>query len=222
MRLRYDRVPDVCPVCKHACQATPLGEPIVFPESQSEGDVNLQMLFRCPRQRCGTLFIAQYTPQIDHRRNYHFQLSALFPYIPDNAKIAEGVAKISRNFVNILNQSLAAESHHLDQLVGIGLRKALEFLIKDYCIHKHPDKMDEIEVRPLAQCITDYISDSNIKDCAARATWLGNDETHYTRIWTENDIDDLKILIQLTQNWISNELLTERYRSAMPTPAKKT
>ena len=66
-----------------------------------------------------------------------------------------------------------------------------------------------------------YISDSNIKDCAAGATWLGNDETHYTRVWTENDINDLKILIQLTQNWISNELLTEKYRSAMPAPATK-
>jgi hypothetical protein len=198
MRVDYDRVPDVCPVCKHACQVTQLGQPIVFPESQNEGSVNLQMLFRCPRQRCGTLFIAHYTPQIDYRRNYHFELSALFPCLPDDAKIAEGVAKISANFVKIFNQSLAAESHNLDQLVGIGLRKALEFLIKDYCIHKHPEKAEDIKTRPLGQCITHYISDSNIKGCAARATWLGNDETHYTRVWTQNDINDLKILIQLT------------------------
>jgi hypothetical protein len=193
----------------------------VFPESQNEGDVILQMPFRCPRQRCGTLFISQYTPEIDYRRNYHFELSALFPYLPDKAKIAEGVAKISANFVKIFNQSLAAESHNLDQLVGIGLRKALEFLIKDYCIHKHPEKAADIKTRLLGQCISNYISDSNIKDCAARATWLGNDETHYTRVWTENDINDLKFLIQLTQNWISNELLTEEYRSAMPAPATK-
>jgi hypothetical protein len=145
----------------------------------------------------------------------------VYPQTPHTAKISEGVAKISPKFVEIINQSFAAESHDLDQLVGIGLRKALEFLIKDYCICKHPDEEAEIKARPLGQCITDYISDSNIKDCAARATWLGNDETHYTRVWTEKDINDLKILIQLTKNWISNELLTERYRSTMPGSATK-
>ena len=97
---------------------------------------------------------ALYTPEIDYRRNYHFELLALFPYLPDKAKIAEGVAKISTNFVKIFNQSLAAESHNLDQLVGIGLRKALEFLIKDYCIHKHPEKAADIKTRLLGQCIS--------------------------------------------------------------------
>jgi len=145
VRVRYAAAPDVCPVCKHACQAIQLGQPIVYPESRDEGSWNLQMLFRCPRQSCGTLFIAEYSPRIDHRRNYHFELSALYPRIPDEAKIADGVERVSPSFVKILNQSLAAESHNLDQLVGIGLRKALEFPIKDYCVYKRPDKAAEIK-----------------------------------------------------------------------------
>src|SRR6266496_6550755 len=75
----------------------------------------------------------------------NFELSALYPRIPDEAKIADGVERVSPSFVKILNQSLAAESHNLDQLVGIGLRKALEFLIKDYCVYKRPDKAAEIK-----------------------------------------------------------------------------
>ena len=137
------------------------------------------------------------------------------------ADFAEGVADISPNFVKLLNQSLAAESHNLDQIVGIGLRKALEYLTKDYCVRKHPTKEDEIKAAFLGKCISDFVTDPNIQNCAKRAAWLGNDETHYTRVWTDHDINDLKILIRLTQNWISNELLTQKYLSEMPEPAKK-
>ena len=221
VQVRYEGVPDVCPVCKHACHAIQLGQATVFPETRDEGSRKLQMLFRYPRHRCGTLFIAEYSPRVDDRRNYHFEFSAAYPRMPDKAKIADGVAEVSPNFVKILNESLAAESHNLDQIVGMGLRKALEFLIKDYCVRKHPDKEAEIKARPLGQCITEYVTDRNIQTCAERATWLGNDETHYTRIWTGHDISDLKDLIGLTQNWISNELLTKKYLSEMPKPATK-
>jgi hypothetical protein len=36
---------------------------------------------------------------------------------------------VSPTFVEIYNQSLAAEAMRLSQLTGIGLRKALEFLV---------------------------------------------------------------------------------------------
>ena len=42
------------------------------------------------------------------------------------------------------------------------------------------------------------------------ATWLGKDETHYVRIWNDKDIEDLKMLMQLTVYWISRELLTRK------------
>jgi hypothetical protein len=214
--VRYTGVPDACPVCKHACYAIQLNTAVTFPEAGNTRDWTLQILFRCPRQTCGRLFIGEYFARGDYRSmNYQFELSKVYPRTPDKAEIAEGVETISPEFANILNQSLAAESHNLDQIVGMGLRKALEFLIKDYCIHKHPEKSAEIKERPLGQCITDYITDANIHRCAKRATWLGNDETHYSRAWTDLDINDLKILIRLTQQWISNELLTEKYFSKM-------
>jgi hypothetical protein len=50
---------------------------------------------------------------------------------------------------------------------------------------------------------------------AERATWLGNDETHYVRKWEDKDINDLKILIKVTLHWIEMELLTEQYKTEM-------
>jgi hypothetical protein len=186
-QIRYTGVPDACPVCKRACQAIQMNTAVTFPEAGNTRDWTLQILFRYPRQSCGRLFIGEYFARGDYRgMNYQFELSKVYPRTPDKVKITEGVAEISPKFVEIYNQSLAAESHDLGQIVGMGLRKALEFLIKDYCINKHPDKATEIKTRPLGQCITDYITDGNIQTCATLATWLGNDETHYTRGWTDH------------------------------------
>ena len=42
------------------------------------------------------------------------------------------------------------------------------------------------------QVISRYIDDSNIKNVAKRAVWLGNDETHYIRKWEDKDLSFLK------------------------------
>jgi hypothetical protein len=110
---------------------------------------------------------------------------------------------------------MEAESAGFDQLVGIGLRKALEFLIKDYCAAENSSADAAIRSSTLASCISQFISDPNIKECAKRAVWLGNDETHYVRKWETKDINDLKLLVKLTVNWIDNVLLTKKYIADM-------
>ena len=46
------------------------------------------------------------------------------------------------------------------------------------------------------------IDNLQLKIVASRATWLGNDQTHYEQKYTDNDINDLKRLIKLSVNWI--------------------
>ena len=88
--------------------------------------------------------------------------------------------------------------------------------MKDYTISLDPTKADAIKKKFLGAVISDHIDDQSIKECARRATWLGNDETHYIREWETKDIKDLKALITLTAGWISAHLLTKKYLSEMP------
>ena len=60
------------------------------------------------------------------------------------------------------------------------------------------------------------MDNGNVKTCAKRAAWLGNDETHFVRKWEGKDIEDLKTLIQLTINWIQSDILTRDYEEKMP------
>ncbi len=69
----------------------------------------------------------------------------------------------------------------------------------------------QVTANLLGPCITKFVGDVNIKECAKRSAWLGNDETHYTREWETKDIGDLKVLVRLTVNWIENSTLTKKY-----------
>lgn len=134
-----------------------------------------------------------------------------FPKPSVQGPFEEGIAAISPSFVEIHSQVQEAEGLGLTTLVGIGYRKAIEFLIKDYLVRTLPDKKEAIRQATLGQCINNYVSDPKVKVCAERATWLGNDETHYVRTWLDKDLQDLKVLIKLTQYWISSDILTSDY-----------
>ena len=63
--------------------------------------------------------------------------------------------------------------------------------------------------------IKEIIDNPRIKEIARRATWLGNDETHYFRKWDDKDLEDLKKLIQITVHFISMELGADKYIGEM-------
>lgn len=105
-------------------------------------------------------------------------------------------------FVKTYNQSSQAECFNLDEIAGIGYRKALEFLVKDYCVAKNPNDTDKILKEHLGDCINNYIVDERIKSLAKVSTWIGNDETHYVRKFEDKDIKDLKKFINTTVYFI--------------------
>ena len=158
-------------------------------------------------------FISRYRIDPDDQMLRFLESVPVDPREPD---IPEEVAAISEAFKEIYKQAIAAEDHQLNEIAGVGYRKALEFLVKDYCIKRHPDSTKEIKEKFLGKCIEEYVDDGNVKACAKRAAWLGNDETHYVRQWESKDIEDLKKLIQLTMNWIQSDVLTQSYEEEMP------
>lgn len=193
--------------------------PIALSAVRREGDYgDIEEGFQCTSGRCGRMFIGVYKVDIPaqggHTAKFSFKQSIPLDFQPP--VVEELIAMASPTFVETYGQALAAEGHQLTQLTGIGLRKALEFLVKDFSVRLHPADEEKILKKPLAKCIDDYMNDANLKAVAKRAAWLGNDETHYVRKWEDKDISDLKVLIRLTMNWMDNVLLTEKYVSDMP------
>lgn len=88
--------------------------------------------------------------------------------------------------------------------------------MKDYLIHKYPDDENKIkENHRFDSLIKQYVTDDKVKFLASRASWLGNDQAHYTRKWEDKDITDLKRLIKTTLYWVSAEKELEYYEREM-------
>ena len=134
----------------------------------------------------------------------------------DTKYFSEVIQDISHSFCSIYNEAYAAEQYKLLEICGVGYRKALEFLIKDFLTRRHPTEEETIKKSMLKPCIDKYLNDTNIARTAKRAIWIGNDETHYVRKWETKDLNDLKILIQLTVSWVEQDLYTNEFEVSMP------
>jgi len=194
--------PNKCPICHHAISPK-FSIGVVVAESRL-----IDLSFQCPN--CQNMFIGKYTYSYPS-----YDLYRVWPIVPKAVEFEKEIEEISPMFVETYNQAIFAEGNSLHQLTGIGLRKSLEFLIKDFLISQNRENEQTIKSSTLSQCINNFIDDNNLVEISKRAAWLGNDETHYVRKWEDKDISDLKILTRLTVNWIHNIILKDKYIAEM-------
>ena len=195
--------PNKCPICHSLVVITGYVSYGIFKDFT-------EIIYYCPNPDCGRLFIGYYSLPGGKLRRF-------LPSEPSPEEIPPIIKEISPQFVEIYNQAKEAQASGLSQICGPGYRKAFEFLIKDYAKTKASEDATRktIETSFAGNVVDDYIDDSRAHAVAKRALWLGNDETHYLRIWTDHNIDDLIALIQLTIHWIEIERLSEKYVTGM-------
>lgn len=211
-----DKTVDFCPLCNRKIKPYAL---LINEFENYDFDI-IEVIYKCPSNDCKRLFIARYSKPSLEIYNNIYKFCGCVPFKIKEREFDKIIVDLSPNFVNIYNQAQIAEKYGLMQVCGMGYRKSLEFLIKDYCINNFPRDKEKIEQMPLSNCIKEYIKDENTKICAERAVWLGNDETHYKRLWEDKDIDDLKNLIELTLLFITSQALVEKYKTEMPIKKK--
>jgi len=203
--------PNICPHC-HV-----VNEP-EFNNSYSTRDSDeipqIITIWRCTNKDCRRYFPALFNLDGDLVRF----LNGL-PKGPDWPKpIADlnsgnNVDKDNENqtrFIQTYLQSLTAENDGLDEIAGMGFRKSIEYLVKDWAIQSNPDDAEKINKMWLGSVIETYY-DGDLKGILERATWLGNDQTHYNRLFEEFDINDLKELIGLIMVELDRQYKMKHY-----------
>lgn len=190
--------PSQCPHCHNGIEPRYLGS---FPEQGPNNTQICYSLWKCTHRDCRSIFGTVYDIQGQGRCTFRGYLdgSPIGPHWP------ESILTIESRFIETYNQSLQAEYNGLSEIAGMGFRKAIEYLVKDYLIHKDPELKGKIEDSQLAKVIGDNFSDpkeSDLKDLLQRATWLGNDMTHYLQYHENFDINDLKELVKLVMDEI--------------------
>ena len=196
--------PDACPICHRHSELE-----VLRSDTTNQGR-DVQVVYRCAYQGCRSFFIGYYGLKGQS------PLLSVKPIKPVMSNFPEAATKISPTFLAVFAEAEEAAQLGLSQIAGPGYRKAFEFLIKDYAKSLSPDKAPEIEKKFSGAVVTEYIQDVRIQAVAKRCLWLGNDETHYLRRWTDHDVSDFVTLIKLTTNWIEIEYLSRAYVQQMP------
>lgn len=197
-------LPIQCPTCTNSPQPNVLD---AYHLSISDR-LELYVLYFCTK--CKKCFMCKYyvTGGLSYDR-YALEVEQ-YPPSRHLTSFSDNISSLSSRFVSIYQQAEQAEKAGLDEICGMGYRKALEFLIKDYAIKYNSEKAEKISKDNLMPCINSYISDNDIKTLASRCTWLGNDEAHYIRKQTDYNIHDLKAFINSMITYIDFKLTVEK------------
>lgn len=204
--------PDECPYCHSAIE--PIFRDAFLIDPQWGSNEFIKIVYSCPKLKCKQLFFGLFFA--NHPVQRYFIFSHSEPRHFKDLEFENIINNISPRFAVIYNQAYIAERNLLSDICWMGYRKALEFLIKDYCKKESPEKTEEIEASFLWRCIESYISNEKIKEVAKRASWLWNDETHYIKLRNNKDVNDLKNLINITKYWILQEEETKNIIKDMP------
>lgn len=189
------------------------------PLLQARGVKHLVVTFYC--KGCSNLFFTQYKIPYDV---CNFLLEEEIPvpvniYPTFHASIAHPrqIESFSPRFVQTYKEAQYSEELGFMEICGIGYRKALEILIKDFAIKMHPEAKSLIEKKlSLNDCIEKYIDNPDARIFALASKNIGNDMTHYVRKHQDCTIEDMKSFIQLAESFINDKLELLKAETLIP------
>ena len=191
--------PNICPLGNVSVMAQ--SKYTLIEDSDAHEGKKVFAVFYCPN--CEGCFLGEYRLG----KNSESYLTGFEPKkIVEQKVFPQNIQEISKRFCTIYNQAYEAQQRGLNEICGIGFRKALEFLVKDYAISLHPEQKSIIETQFLMQTISEYIDDEKIKSLAKASAWLGNDETHYVKRHPDYDIDKLLSFMNTMVTFIDYEI----------------
>lgn len=200
--------PSVCPHCHKGIEPKHLASYYLA----NNKNPHMTSLFFCPA--CELCFVGIYIGSTTSG----FAFSHIFPISETITSFPQELQDMSPQFVEIYNQSEKAEHAGLNEICGLGYRKALEYLVKDFAIKMHPDKAESIKAKLLAQCIDNHIDHPKIQATAKASAWIGNDEAHYIRRHEDYNLSHLKMFIAATVAYIQSELTLQIATDLLGTP----
>lgn len=131
----YVELASICPFCNHAISPKVLYASLIEYELEKKNKVFI--LNFC--SNCDNEFLSAHAFDYDFGDNgYEYTACAPKPF--SKYPFSENIQTLSPQFVVTYSESLHAENLELESICGMGYRKSLEFLVKDYAISKNPDE----------------------------------------------------------------------------------
>lgn len=187
--------PDFCPICGKNTNPT-----FLYGHTNDDESEYMAAVFQ---DSCGGIFLGFY-------KNYSDQyiLQGTLPRYSPKKLFSDDIQRLFPDFVEIYHQSEEAENYNLIRICGMGYRKAIEFLVKDYCLMLNPNSKDSILKETLIKSIERLDNHLMVK-LANKCRLLGNDETHIVTRYAEG-VKELKLFISSLVNTVQSQLDAEK------------
>lgn len=211
-------MPTECPCCKKTMASDlipiiavnnllPSDEMEINEEDFRVGDeCTVVSIYRCTS--CNSLFTIWSKHKAEYNENHELGWSCdiqnQYPFDIHVTAFSDEINGLSSEFVSIYNQSELAEAQTLNELCGMGYRRALEFLVDAYIRKIKPNESIAPNLE-LSKKINNYIDIPKIKTLAEKSVWLGNDATHIVNKHPDRDVTDMKKFIRAITTMIDAE-----------------
>jgi hypothetical protein len=199
--------PRICNHCNHS------GEQIFIDGislSEPDDDISAICFFNCYFcKKTSIYFMGQY------RNSHNFSWLDTIDVIPKSKKTDNYITQNHEltqqfpDFFKIYNQSQKAQDECLDQIAGMGFRKSLEFLVTDFLLSYPPKDVSEEWLKNPKTSLGNKIEkleNQRIQKLSKAISFIGNDETHYTRRHPEHDVESIKMFIKALLSDVENEM----------------
>ena len=191
--------PTTCPHCNIDTDATIVAKHDFACEFN--GHRYIIIIYSCTN--CKKIFLALY-------HIFEEKSETIFVYPKANTSYSNKlISEMSPRFITIYNQALQAESEHAIELAAIGLRSALEILIKDYAVKELKQELSIVSKKSLFDCIGEYLGEKELISSADVVRILANDYVHYSK--KHDDIEDkyalLKLYMAIFIHTVENKLM---------------
>lgn len=191
---------EICPYCNKA----------IFPEIKvlnfSNNYNHVSCIVSCPA--CSNEFLIKFKRDAANANYVYYYYEAL-PFPEPQINLPADFQELFPEFYKIYTEAAQAESYNLLEICGMGYRKALEALVKQYAIELFPDEAQTIQKEMLMPTIQRFAS-PKIVTLATAATWLGNDHAHLVTKHPDYDLNALKSFINVLCQYIQSEKEIEK------------
>lgn len=206
-------IPTECPICH-----TPMCPEYLqqFYKRSLDRKEYVVLFFQC--KACNEIYAISYqlfkTPDGCYKSNNSqlvTELTSISHQVPLIPPLPKNLLSDNfQRFQDVYSDACTADSLGLKEVAGMGIRKATEFLIKDFLIYRFEKEEDKEKVKndSMIQCIR-KLENQKLLTLAERCAWLGNDETHYVKKHTDHDLQDLKRFFFALIQYIDNEFTLE-------------
>lgn len=206
----YDRMKveflDGCPLCGVSFQMGGINLRKSIHSFMGLEDMKGEILcvHRCPS--CRKLFV---TKHVRAEKGKPMKQVSVWPEpTPNLPDYVDGIKGLSPRFVELYQSARRLENLEMTDVVGNVYRMALECLVKDYAMMKHPEDDAKIAKMSLCEAINTYFgAQPQVQNLGNAVRKLGNDYTHYVHDFDESNLIDMNLLLTAVGMAVYQELL---------------